>query len=79
METLAALGFTLLVLHAGAHVANVVACWRARSWAQMALALLLPPVAATWAWEAGARRRVTLYLTTLVSFAVVVVVLTHTR
>lgn len=79
MEALAALGFSLLVLHAGAHVANVVACHRARSPARAALAFFLPPVAATWAWEAGARRRVTLYVTTLLLFAGVVVVLTHAR
>ncbi|HEY1959465.1 MAG TPA: hypothetical protein VGH28_27830 [Polyangiaceae bacterium] len=79
MEALAALGFSLLVLHAGAHVANVVACARAQSPARTVLAFLLPPVAATWAWEAGARRRVTFYLTTLALFAAVVVVLTHTR
>ena len=78
METLAAVGFALLVVNAGAHVANVVAAAR-RSAARAAIALLLPPVAATWAWQAGARRRVMVYGASLVAFAAVVVVLTHTR
>ncbi len=78
METLGLVGFALLVANGAAHLANVVVIART-SPARAALAFALPPVAATWAWEAGARRRVAFYCGTLAAFASVVVVLTHTR
>lgn len=78
METLGVIGFVLLVANAAAHLANVAVVARASA-ARAALAFVLPPVAATWAWEAGARRRVVFYGATLAAFAAAVVALTHTR
>lgn len=78
VETLGALGLLLLLMNAAAHVGNVAAVARA-SRGRAAAALFLPPLAALWAWEGGARRRVAAYGATLVAFAVVVVVITHAR
>jgi hypothetical protein len=78
METLGAIGFVLLLMHAAAHVADVAAVARTSA-RRAALAFLFPPLGAVWAWEAGARRRAAAYGLTLVAFAAVVVAITHAR
>ena len=78
METLGAVGLLLFVLHAGAHLANVAAVARASA-KRAALACVLPPVGAFWAWQAGARSRVLFYGGTLALFTVLLVVVTYAR
>ena len=78
METLGAVGLLLFVLHAAAHLANVAAVARASA-KRAAFALVLPPVAAFWAWQAGARNRVLFYGGTLALFTILLVVATYAR
>jgi hypothetical protein len=49
-----ALGLAVLV---GAHVAILVGLVRAGSWRRAGMAMLLPPLAPWWAFEAGMRAR----------------------
>jgi hypothetical protein len=57
-----------LGLHLVAHVTLVIALVRRDPWWHGLLALLIPPLAPYWGYEAKLRRRVTLWVTSLVVY-----------
>lgn len=71
----AALSFILggaLLAHAGVHVAIVVALARTGAWRRAAAALIVPPLAPWWAWEAGMRGRAAVWGVALATYAIAV-------
>jgi hypothetical protein len=78
MEALGAIGFFLLVVHAIAHVALVVAIVRVKR-LRGALAFVFPPAGVVWGWEAGKKGLVVAYAATLLAFSVVVTVIAYAR
>jgi len=78
VETLGALGFVVLLANAAAHLADVAAVARA-STLRAVVGFFVPPLAALWAWEGGARRRAAAWAATLGAFVIIVVTITHLR
>lgn len=58
-----------LAIHGVAHLAIVVGLARARAFARAALALVVPPLAAWWGWEARMRLRVIAWAASLAVYA----------
>ena len=61
--------FVALVCHTVAHVALVGGLAVRRSFGRATLALLMPPLAPYWGWEAGMRKRALLWLGALAAYA----------
>lgn len=78
MEALGAVGFLLLLAHAAAHVALVVAIARSKP-ARGVFAFFFPPAGVVWGWETGKKANVVAYGTTLVAFAVAVTAIVFVR
>jgi hypothetical protein len=60
-------------LHLVAHVTLVVGLLRRPPWWRGLVALVVPPLAPFWGYEAQLRRRVTLWLVTLVVYLTAVI------
>lgn len=78
MEALGAVGFLLLVAHAAAHVALVVAVARVKP-GRGAFAFFFPPAGVVWGWEAGKKASVVVYGATLAAFSIVVTAIVWAR
>ncbi len=63
-----------LVAHVGVHVAIAVGLAQQRAFLRAALALVLPPLAPWWAWQAGMRFRTYAWAATLALYAIGVAV-----
>jgi hypothetical protein len=61
-----------LAVHVVAHVSIAVGLARSRAWARAVLALVLPPLAPWWGWEAGMQRRVVAWGFALAAYALLV-------
>ncbi len=65
---LLALICTCVGLHLVAHVTLVIGLARRQPWWRGLVGLVVPPLAAYWGYEAKLRRRVTLWVVTLVVY-----------
>jgi hypothetical protein len=63
-----------LLAFAGSHGAIVAALARRGEWRRAALALIFLPLAPYWAWRAGMRARVSVWIAALVVYALGVAV-----
>jgi hypothetical protein len=64
----------VLAAFVAAHVALVVGLARRHSWSRAVVALLVPPLAPWWGWEAGLRLRTLAWGAALALYAIGVVV-----